>query len=206
MRRRNNDYFKSLEHQVEFCLKAADFLLEILTNYSAENIAVQRKKMHEIEQKADDLHHEIVSKLIKEFITPIDQADILRLVQIIDDITDVLDEVTMNLYMFHVDIVPEAATILVKKVNQCVRAFIDVVGELKNFKKSDKLHQLVVKVHTIESEADIVYLEAIHQAFRPDSALRNIFGIKAVYDSLENCCDLCEKASNVIEETVMKNL
>lgn len=30
-------------------------------------------------------------------------------------------------------------------------------------------------------------------------------GSKAVYDSLENCCDLCEHAADVIEQIIMKN-
>lgn len=204
MARKSNDYFKLMEQQVGFCQQATDFLNEIITHYSADDIAQQRIKMHDIEQKADDLHHDIVKKLAKEFITPIDQADILRLVQIIDDITDALDEVAMDLYMFHVDSIPEATPKLAEKVNQCVRAFKDTIIELKNFKKPEKLRQLIVKVNTIESEADALYVEAIHQAFSPDADIKNITGIKAVYVSLENCCDLCEDAAGVIEQIIMK--
>lgn len=206
MIRKGNDYFRLLEQQVEFCLQASDFLVEILTNYSTENIRQQRVRMHDIEQKADEFQHDIVAKLFKEFITPIDQEDILCLVQIIDDITDALDEVTLNLYMYHVDSIPVATSILAGKVNQCVRAFREAIIELKNFRKPEKLRQLLVDVNTIECEADAVYVEAIYQVFSPDADIRNILGIKAIYDSLENCCDLCEKAAGLIEQIIMKNL
>lgn len=206
MRRSNNNYFKMLEEQVEFCVQASDFLVEILTNYSPDSLGELRLKMHGIEQKADDMQHVIISKLFKEFITPIDQEDILRLVQIIDDITDALDQVMLDLYMFHVDRIPEAALRLAGKVNECVRTLRDAIMELKNFKKPEKLRRLLVKVNDIESEADALYVEAMYQAFSPQAEMRNILGIKAVYDSLENCCDLCEKAADVIEETIMKNL
>jgi len=205
MRRKRNDYFKLLEQQAEFTLKASDFLVEVLAHYSADSIAQQQIKMHDIEHKADELHHSIVIKLSREFITPIDQSDILRLTQIIDDITDALDDVTLNLYMFHVDKIPEAASMLAEKVNQCVRAFKDAIIELKNFKKPERLRQLLVKVNNFESEADAVYIKAIYEAFCPDADIKNIIGIKAVYDSLENCCDLCEDAADVIEQIIMKN-
>jgi len=205
MRRKSNDYFKLLEQQVEFCLKASDFLVEVLADYSADNIAQQQIKMHDIEHKADELHHNIVIKLSREFITPIDQADILRLAQIIDDVTDALDEVTLNMYIFHVDSIPEATSILAEKVNQCVRAFKDAIIELKNYKKPERLRQLLIKVNNFESEADAVYIKAIYETFSLDAGIKNILGIKAVYDSLEKCCDLCEDAADVIEQIIMKN-
>lgn len=204
MTKKSNDYFKLLEQQVEFSMQASDYLCEILPNYSAADIAQQRIKMHDIEQKADDCHHDILAKLSKEFITPIDQADLLRLVQFIDEITDALDEVILSLYMFHIDTIPRSAIVLAEKVNQCVKAFKESIAELKNFKKPELLRKLLVKVNTIESEADAIYEEAIYQAFRPHADIKNIIGIKAIYDSLENCCDLCEDASDVIEEIIMR--
>ena len=80
-----NDYFKMVEQQVEYCVKASDYLQEILGNYSEANLPEQRDIMHDIEHKADEIHHDILRKLSAEFITPIDQEDILSLVQIIDD-------------------------------------------------------------------------------------------------------------------------
>jgi len=206
MARHRTDYFKLLEQQAEYCLQASDLLLEILTQYSENGIAQQRFKMHEIEQKADDLHHEIVTKLSKEFITPIDHEDILRLVQIIDDVTDALDQVTRNLYMFHVDSITNDIKILAEKVNKCVKTFKEAVTELKNFKKPERLRELLVEVNTIESEADAIYIEAIHHMFSPDADVKNIMGMKTVYDSLEQCFDLCEDASDMIEQIIMKNL
>ena len=32
-----------------------------------------------------------------------------------------------------------------------------------------------------------------------------VAGSKAIYESLENCCDLCEHASDVIEQIIIKN-
>ena len=205
MARIKNDYFKLVEQQVECCVKASDLLEEILCNYSATSIPFQKEKMHEIEREADALHHDILTKLSIEFITPIDQEDILRLVQIVDDVTDALDEVVLEFYMYSVDEMPAEAPALSKIVNRCVKALHEAAKELKNFKKPDTLRNLLVKVNTIEGDADAAYVEAIHNLFKSTSDARKLISDKAIYESLENCCDLCEHASDVIEQIIIKN-
>ena len=205
MARNKNDYFRLIKEQVEYCVEASDLLMEISCNYSAASIPQQKEKMHAIENKADELQHVILTGLSKEFITPIDQEDILRLVQIIDDVTDAIDEVVLELYMFHIDKMPEDAPAFSKLVNRCVKALYEAVKELKHFKKPATLRKLLVEVNTVESEADLAYVEAIHKLFGTETESRALFANKAVYEGLENCCDLCENASDVIEQIIMKN-
>lgn len=200
-----NDYFKLVEQQVEYCVQAADLLEEILCKYSTQNLPTQREKMHKIEQAADGIHHDILTRLSAEFITPIDQEDILHLVQIVDDVTDALDEVVLDFYMYHVEKLPAEAPELSKIVNRCVKALYEAVKELKNFKKPETLRKLLVEVNTIESDADKVYIEAIHNLFSRESDGKTLIGSKTVYESLENCCDLCEHAADVIEQIIIKN-
>ena len=205
MAKNKTDYFTLLEQQVGYCAQAADLLLEILATYAPENIQEYRQKMHEIENTADTLRNDIIARLAREFITPIDQEDILRLAQIIDDVTDALDETVGDLYMYHIPRVPKEAQELVQMVKRSVTALQSAIHELRNYKKSEKLRGLLVEVNSIESEADDVYTEAVHALFGSDADMREIIGDKAIYDSLENCCDLCEHAADVIEHTIMKN-
>ena len=205
MARNKNDYFKLTEAQAAYCVQASKLLIEIFHDYKWEKIAEQKQRMHMLENKADDLRHHILTGLTREFITPIDQEDILRLVQIIDDVTDALDEVVQELYMFHVEDMPESAPVLAEVVGRCVHALFEAVREVKNFKKPEKLRTLLVEVNAIESEADGVYVEAVHTLFGSKSAGRILLGHKAVYDSLEQCCDLCEHAADVMEQIVIKN-
>ncbi len=200
-----NDYFKMIETQGAFCLEAAEMLEAILSNYSVGSIAGQQEKMHTIEQKADELHHEIISKLYAEFITPIDQEDILHLVQLIDDITDELDEIVLEFYMYGIDTMPPHAVGICKIVSRCVKALYEALSELKNFKKPEELRKLLIKVNKIEGEADTAFAEAIHELFTTTTDAKTLIGTKMIYESLENCCDLCEHASDVVEQIVIKN-
>ncbi|MGI6563526.1 MAG: DUF47 domain-containing protein [Clostridia bacterium] len=205
MAKKKNDYFELIKKQTSYCVEASNLLEEILSNFDAESINDYRTRMHEIEHTADIVHHDILKKLSTEFITPIDQEDILRLVQIIDDITDALDEVILDIYMYHIDVIPAKTVELSKVVNRCVKSLDEAVGELKNFKKSGNLHKLLVKVNDIEIEADRIYIDAIYNLFGSDVTGKALVGAKAVYEGLEHCCDLCEHAADVIEQVVIKN-
>ncbi|MBQ7775310.1 MAG: DUF47 family protein [Lachnospiraceae bacterium] len=205
MAKKNNDYFELIKKQTSCCVEASNLLEEILCKFNKDSINDYRKQMHEIEHSADEVHHDILSKLSTEFITPIDQEDILHLVQIIDDITDALDEVILDIYMYRLDVISEKTVELSKIVNKCVKALDEAASELKNFKKREALHSLLIKVNDIEIEADQIYTEAIYELFGSDVNEKTLVGAKAVYEGLENCCDLCEHAADVIEQVIIKN-
>lgn len=205
MAKKNNDYFELIKKQTAYCVKASNLLEKILCNFNSESINAYKTQMHEIEHTADEVHHDILKKLSAEFITPIDQEDILHLVQIIDDITDALDEVIMDIYMYHIDVIPGRAAELSEVVNKCVRSLDEAAENLRNFKKPEKLHALLIKVNDIEIEADKIYMDAIHELFGSDVNWKTLIGVKAVYEGLENCCDLCEHAADVIEQVIIKN-
>lgn len=205
MAKKNNDYFKLIEEQTSYCVAASKLLGEILSSFNSDNIDAYREQMHSLENNADDIHHDILTKLSTEFITPIDQEDILRLVQIIDDITDALDEVILQIYMYHINSVSDNAIMLSEIVNDCVSALHEAAKELKNYKKPQLLHSLLVKVNDIETKADDIYVDAVHNLFASTTDVKTLIGSKAIYESLENCCDLCEHAADVIEQVIIKN-
>ncbi len=201
-----NDYFKLMEEQSGYCVQAAELLEEILTKSTAENIEEYKDKMHAIEHSADEIHHDILSRLTVEFITPIDQEDIVELVQLFDDITDAIDEVVIREFMYNVKTLPAHAAELSNCVNRCTKALKAACAELKNFKKPAKLRELLIDVNNIEEEADGVYVGAIHELFTdPDIDFKALIGRKEIYESLENCCDLCEHASDIIAQIIIKN-
>lgn len=204
MAKKQIDYFALIEEQTAYCVRAAELLETIFGSFQATQIPAYRRQMHEIENAADRLRYDILQKLSTAFITPIDQEDILRLVQIIDDITDAMDEVIQDVYMYHVEQVPQEMVGLCHVVNRCVKALYEAVGELKHFRKPEKLHTLLTGVNGIETEADGIYIEAVHQLFGGDTNEKMLWGILHVYGALEDCCDLCEHAADGMEQIIVK--
>ena len=200
-----NDYFKMMGKQMSLSLSAANLLCELLVDYKPEEADKHRVQMHKIEHDADGVRHDALNHLSREFITPIERDDILQLVQIFDDVTDAIEDVTIGLYMYNVQTLPPHTLQMSDLVKRCVSALAKALKELHNFKRSETLKPLLVEVNDIESEADEVYLEAVRALFTSGQTPMACYGMKAIYDTLESCCDLCERAADVIENVVMKN-
>lgn len=205
MAKKTNEYFLLIEQQAAICVEAAALLENILTEYSAAGMAVRRVEMHAVERRADGICHDIRNRLSAAFITPIDQEDILHLAQLLDDVTDALDEVALECYMFRLAELPAGAPAFAGLTRRCVGKLCEAAIELRNFRSSGRLRALLAEVNTLEEQADNAYATAIHDLFAEDAAPRTLIAGKAVFDCMEACCDLCGHAADVMDQIIIKN-
>lgn len=205
MAKNKNDYFKLIEEQGFFCVQASALLSEILCNHTATSIPAQRNKIHEIEIAAKGLRLDILNRLSAELITPIDQEDILHLLQIIDDIIEALDKAILGFDMFNITYTPTFAPSISKKVDACIKALYEAIKELKNFKKPTVLLKSLDYVNNLISEAYTIYVEAIRHLFTNEKNTAKTISHKAIYDCLKECCNKCEHATDIIEQIIIKN-
>lgn len=205
MAKKTNEYFLLIEQQAAICVEAAALLENILTEYSAAGMAVRRVEMHAVERRADGICHNIRNRLSAAFITPIDQEDILHLAQLLDDVTDALDEVALECYMFRLAELPAGAPAFAGLTRRCVGKLCEAAIELRNFRSSGRLRALLAEVNTLEEQADDAYATAIHDLFAEDAAPRTLIAGKAIFDCMEACCDLCGHAADVMDQIIIKN-
>lgn len=205
MAKKTNEYFLLIEQQAAICVEAAALLENILTEYSAAGMAVRRVEMHAVERRADGICHDIRNRLSAAFITPIDQEDTLHLAQLLDDVTDALDEVALECYMFRLAELPAGAPAFAGLTRRCVGKLCEAAIELRNFRSSGRLRALLAEVNTLEEQADDAYATAIHDLFAEDAAPRTLIAGKAIFDCMEACCDLCGHAADVMDQIIIKN-
>ena len=199
------DYFDAFVELSDYSLKAADLLLETLRNFNKDNIEDKIKKMHEIEHSADLSKHQLINRLAKEFLPPIEREDIISLSENIDEVTDSIEDVLLNINIFNVVSIPPEILHFVEIIRNCCESMIKAVKEFKHFKKSKTLHSLIVEINDLEEVADELYINGMKKLFRnADDPVRLIVW-KDIFNSLEKCCDACEHVANDIENIVMKN-
>ena len=121
-RKNENNYFTMFAEAVSYSCKAADMLKEDFTDFDPARLAVRIEEMHHIEHTADIAKHELMEKLMKEFITPIDREDILELSNALDDVTDSLEDVLLQLYMFGIISLREDSLTFAAIINDCCHA------------------------------------------------------------------------------------
>lgn len=205
MARKPNEFFTLIERQAALCAETAERLETALTGYAAADIAVRREEIHAVERRADGVYHDIRNRLSAAFITPIDQEDILHLAQLLDDVTDALDEVALECYMFRLAALPAGAAAFAGLTRRCVGKLCEAAVNLHGFKTPEKLRSLLTEVNALEGQADDAYAAAMYDLFAADAAPRTLIAGKAVFDCMEACCDLCGHAADVMDQIIIKN-
>ena len=204
-RKKDYDYFDFFVDSAAFACQAAAFLQSALKDFDAENLTTLVKDMHKIEHDADSIKHDMLRNLGHEFMTPIEREDIVALAQQLDNVTDAIEDVVQRLYMYDVTVMRSDVDEFTALIDSCAKALLVTVKEFKNFKKSKDIVANIVKVNSIESEGDALYVRCTRTLFSEDVGTKELITWMTLYDCLEKCLDACEDASDIIESVVMKN-
>lgn len=198
-------YFENYIACTTLAKQAAGYLVECLENYNGADIENMLEKMHTYEHQADMKKHEMNEALARAFVTPVEREDLDELSQQLDNVLDTIEEVLQKLYIYNVKTIEPAAVDYAKNIEKCTGLLFDIMTEFENFKKSKKIHDLIVACNDIEEECDRLYLSSMHNVTKNSvDALATVSWYK-VYDCLEACADACEHVSECVGSIIMKN-
>jgi predicted phosphate transport protein (TIGR00153 family) len=194
-------FFEILEKQSELVLTAAKLFKEMLKR--PEDFSENIKKMKLVEHEGDEIVHQMIHKLHKSFITPIDQEDLAKLTSLYDDVLDYIDTVANRIFLFKVinpdGVIYKFAEIIEKQV-------LEVNNALKQIRKmkQEEIEKSFKKVHSLENIADDLHDDSMVNLFKEKDPIRIII-MKEIYDFLEQITDKCEDVCLVIQDIVLKN-
>ncbi len=199
------NYFNSFVTLAGYSCQAANYLNEIMNNFQAEGLKGKMEAMHVIEHAGDEARHNMVKELAREFITPIEREDIMALADSIDNVTDTIEDVLMHMYMFNIQTIREEALKMTDIIIKCCNALKLALDEFHNFRKSHKLHELIVEINFLEEEGDRLFTEAVRNLYVNCKDYLEVTSWHKIFTYMERCCDTCEDVANIIESVIMKN-
>lgn len=205
MSKKDSFFFENFVESAEVSCEAARALKEILVNFDAGALEQKMAELHEIEHKGDRKRHETTKAIVRAFITPIEREDILKLSQNIDDVTDVVEEILIRIYMNNVTEIRPDALEFVDIVIACCDAMKEMLEEFHNFKKSKKLHDLIININRLEEDGDDLYVKCMRRLHTTETDPLVILAWREVYEFFEKCCDTCENVADIIESIAIGN-
>ncbi|SDV47552.1 DUF47 domain-containing protein [Chitinasiproducens palmae] len=186
------------------CIVEASHELHTLVN-NLDNAEVHKQNIHAGEKRADKLTHETIDLLHKTFITPLDRDQIHALISTMDDVLDVMDDVSMAVSLYDVRTLPPAATDLARICVGCCVEVEKAVARLNDMKDATQILASCNEIDKLESEADRVMRAAVSKLFREEDDVKTLIKHKAIYELLETVTDKCEDVANIIEGIVLEN-
>src|SRR5436305_1344636 len=159
-------------------------------------------EIKEVEHKCDFLTHDIIQRLNRTFVTPIDREDIHALARSLDDVMDAIDASATLIRLYRLDSVRFGARELAKIISSCTGEVRLALAALEQ-NKGVGIH--AVEINRLENEADRAHQQSVSRLF--DEELNPIIVLKwkETLDFLEDATDRCEDVANVIEGVMVKH-
>ncbi len=159
-------------------------------------------QIKEVEHKCDFLTHEIIQRLHRTFVTPLDREDIHDLARSLDDVMDAIDDSAAVVRLYSIEQVRPGARELVR----IIKASTDeMVKALKALERRDGVAEPAVEINRLENEADRVHYAAVRRLFEEERDPIVIMKWKEILDFLEEATDRCEDVANAVEGIVVKH-
>jgi uncharacterized protein len=162
------------------------------------------KQVEDQEHVNDDLTHKVFTELSRNFITPFDREDIHYLASALDDICDYIYATAKKINFYKINPndngIQKLADLIVDSTEQVGTA----IRELRNMRETRKITDALVKINSIENQADDVYDLSIDRLFENEPDAKEVIKKREIYQAMETVTDKCEDAADVIETIIIK--
>jgi predicted phosphate transport protein (TIGR00153 family) len=155
-----------------------------------------------LEHECDQVTHEVVNRLDRTFITPLDREDIHQLASNLDDVMDIIDGTARRAQIFHLGSAPEGVKQLAEVISRMTAVLGEAVGRLK---KGDDVMKYCVEAKRLEEEGDAIYHESLGLLFEKETNAIELVKWKEIYDNLETTLDEAEDVANIVESITLKH-
>ena len=155
-----------------------------------------------VEEKCDSVTHEIIQRLNRTFVTPIDREDIHELARSLDDVMDAIDAAATLFKIYKLRTMRFGVRELASTITSCTK---QVQLALEALEKNRSLIAHAVEINRLENEADRIHQEAVERLFEDERDPIAVIKWKETLDLLEHATDRCEDVANVLEGVVLKH-
>ena len=159
-------------------------------------------RINDVEHRCDALTRDVLLRLHRTFVTPIDREDIHALALALDDVADAIDDCAKLMQLYRLD-----------RVRPGVRELARILGDQTQQveKAMEALRDKVVitastaEIDRLEHEGDVVYQDSIVRIFDTEKDPIQVIKWKELYGYLEAATDRCEDIANVLDGISVKH-
>lgn len=165
-------------------------------------VAARAHEIRELEHKCDFLTHEVIQRLNKTFVTPIDREDIHSLARSLDDVMDAIDDAASLIPLYNIKTVRPG----VRELTHIIASSTDqILLAVQALERRQGLLERAVEINRLENEADRAHQRAVGLLFAEEHDPMEVIKWKEILDLLEDATDRCEDVANLLENVVVKH-
>ncbi|RYY57892.1 MAG: DUF47 domain-containing protein [Chitinophagaceae bacterium] len=201
---KNRIFFELFEQVADNVATMGGIMKKVVAEIDFDKRAVLIKMIEDLEHANDELTHSIFTELGRNFITPFDREDIHYLATSLDDIADYIYASAKKINFYRVNPNDMGMQKMAELIEQGAQQIRIAVKELRDMKNMRNITEALVKINSIENQADDVFDMSIERLFDTEPDAKEVIKKREIYQVMEIVTDKCEDASNVIESIIIK--
>jgi uncharacterized protein len=200
---REGKFFEFFSEHAEQLVLGAEQLKALMSAVS--ELPERKRNIEKIEHRADKITQQTMQLLHQTFITPLDRDEIHQLITRMDDILDLMEDVSQCMFLYDIKAVTDEARALADICLRSTQRVRSAVSQLSNLSNAKAILGLCKDIDQFESDADNVMRTAMAKLFREEPDVKHLFKMKEIYQLLESVTDRCQDVANIIEGIVIEN-
>ncbi len=197
-------FYSLFENVAETVNKMGKLLQEMVNEPDEDKRAGILGQIENMEHKNDDHTHTIFTELGRNFITPLDREDIHMLATALDDIADYIYASAKKINFYKINPNDTGIHKMAEMILQGTVEIKKAVNGLRDMKNLREMTEALVKINSIENQADDVFDMSIEMLFNKENDFKEVIKKREIYQVMEIATDKCEDAANVIESIIIK--
>ena len=182
----------------------SDKLRDLVAESEFDKRAAIITQIEDLEHENDNLTHNIFTELGRNFITPFDREDIHYLATSLDDVADYIYASAKKINFYKVNPNDMGFQKLAEVIQMSSNEVKKAVGELRNMKNMKLMTESLVKINSLENQADDLFDMSIERLFETEPDAKEVIKKREIYQVMEIATDKCEDVANVIESIIIK--
>lgn len=201
---KNKVFYELFERSADNVKQMGQLLAQVIGEPEFDKRQGLITQMEDVEHANDELTHLLFTELGRNFITPFDREDIHYLASSLDDIADYIFATAKKINFYRVNPNDIGMQKLSEIILQSCSEVRKAVGELRNMKNMRLITESLVKINSLENEADDIFDMSIERLFASEPDAKEVIKKREIYQVMETATDKCEDAANVIESIIVK--
>jgi predicted phosphate transport protein (TIGR00153 family) len=201
---KNKIFYELFEKVADNVAKMGTLLRDVVAQPDFDKRAALITQLEDLEHANDELTHNLFTELGRNFITPFDREDIHYLATSLDDIADYIYAAGKKINFYRVNPNDTGMQKFSELIEQGAQQIKVAVRELRDMKNMRNITEALVKINSIENQADDIFDFSIEKLFDTENDAKEVIKKRDIYQVMEIVTDKCEDASNVIESIIIK--
>jgi uncharacterized protein Yka (UPF0111/DUF47 family) len=201
---KNRIFYELFEKVATNVEKMGSILKDVVAEPDFDKRAALITQLEDLEHANDELTHNLFTELGRNFITPFDREDIHYLATSLDDIADYIYAAGKKINFYRVNPNDIGMQKFAELIEQAAAQVKIAVVELRDMKNMRNITEALVKINSIENQADDIFDFSIERLFATEPDAKEVIKKREIYQVMEIVTDKCEDASNVIESIIIK--